>query len=130
MNKKMKIIASLIAVLFIACLFYIAAKTITKYTGYAIFENKLDKFAKCLTEEGNMIYMSSVDCNNCEIQKKLFASSWKYVNATDCDNEEYSGKAGCLAIKVTQEPTWLLKGNLRSGGKDLAVLSNITGCEL
>ena len=129
MDKRNRLFIIIAIIVLIISLYFIS-QAITKYTGYAIMNNNLDNFAKCLTEKDSIIYFSSIDCENCLVQKEMFGSSWRAINVTNCDDKKYQDKAGCITIKVTREPTWLLNNRLVSGGKDLQTLSNITQCTL
>ena len=130
MNKRIKILVSIGVIVVIATLFYFVSQAITKSTGYTVGDNRINEFASCLTEKGSIIYVYSVDCEACNKQKSLFGDSWKYLNVINCETNENSGEAGCLVIKVTQQPTWFLNNRMRSGEKSLELLSNITGCVL
>ena len=47
---------------------------------------KLDDFAKCLTQKSVVMY-GAYWCPHCQAQKKLFGSSFKYVNYVECTKD-------------------------------------------
>ena len=87
---------------------------------------KLDNFAKCLSEKGVAMYGASW-CSHCQNQKKLFGSSWQYVNYVEC--AAGSGQAqACKQKGITGYPTWDISGELLPGEITLQALSEKTGC--
>ena len=94
------------------------------FTGKTVEEAKLDKFAQDLTAAGLTMYGTSW-CSHCQNQKKLFDSSFKYINYVDCDKD-----SGICAIEgIKGYPTWKINGESYPGEKslqDLARLANVT----
>ena len=92
---------------------------------------KYDEFAKCLTEKDVKMY-GAYWCSHCQAQKKLFGSSWQYVNYVECSlpggqaQTEY-----CKTQGVSGYPTWEFGDKTRLEGEatfeDLAARS---GCAL
>ena len=85
----------------------------------------LDCFAKCLTEEGFVIYTLPT-CGHCKQQKELFGESFQYLNHVDCyENSQY-----CVDKGVRYVPTWEIYGELIDGLLTLEELSEKSGCDL
>lgn len=129
MNKKVKLVVSILAIIVVALVLFFVTHAITKNTGYVVRDDRLDNFAGCIASKGNAVYIES-DCPICQTQKELFGSAWDRLNVTSCDSEENSEEAGCIGIRISQEPTWYLNGRYRSGFKNLETLSGITNCSL
>ncbi|MBT3395267.1 hypothetical protein HOA59_02360 [archaeon] len=90
-------------VLFIAII--VAALTLTQInniTGATIIKERTNT-AKCLAEEGAALYITK-NCPICEEQKRIFGTSFRYINYVDCSkNEENCKKTG-----ITSYPTWII----------------------
>jgi len=85
----------------------------------------LDKFAKCLTENGATIYVSKY-CGHCEHQKEMFGESFEYVNSVECtENQEL-----CQQMGIEGVPTWIINGKSYTGVQSFETLSSLTGCSL
>ena len=84
-----------------------------------------DTFAKCLTEKDITMY-GTERCTYCKAQKKLFGSSFQYVDYIDCDRY----KDECLRAGVSGYPTWNINGQNYPGEMQLARLASLSGCEL
>ena len=119
--KKQTIILISIGILILAVLFYnIIRKTTT------IESKQYNNFAECLTERG--FIMAGTDwCPHCQNQKAMFGESFKHIDYRDCDiHKEY-----CIEQGVKGYPTWILPdGTLSPGVKQLAQLSQMSGCSL
>ena len=98
---------------------------------YALFKSKnsevwqYDAFAQCLTDSGVKMYGTEW-CSHCKNQKKLFESSFEFINYIDCDKN----KETCLIEGVQGYPTWKLNGESYTGEQSLEALANISGCKL
>lgn len=102
MGKKAWIFAITIIALLVV---YFLASSIT---GFTIFDKagKYDDFAKALTEKGVKMY-GAYWCSHCANQKKLFGSSFKYVNYVECSLPNAAGQtAACTAAGIQSYPTW------------------------
>ena len=87
--------------------------------------NNLDKFAKCLTDKGAILYASKY-CVHCKNQKELFGDSLKYINQVECtENQELCENKGIQGV-----PTWIIDGKSYVGVQSLETLSSVTGCPL
>ena len=88
----------------------------------------LDKFAKCLTDNGAVFYGANW-CPHCKAQKEMFGDSVVYVNYVDCASD--SNKEKCNNAGIEAYPTWKFKdGSQLLGGQDFKTLSEKTGCAL
>jgi|SRR3990167_5021094 len=86
---------------------------------------KYDAFAKCLTNSSLKMYGTEW-CPHCQNQKKLFGSSFQYINYINCDK---NGET-CLIEGVEGYPTWKINEESYQGEQTLENLAQITGCEL
>ena len=92
---------------------------------------KYDDFAKCLSEKGVKMY-GAYWCSHCLNQKKMFGSSWKYVNYIECDPRgDDSDPEACKAAGVNGFPTWIFQDGTKNEGEiSLRELSLKTDCVL
>ena len=90
-----------------------------------------DDFAKCLTESDVKMY-GAFWCSHCQNQKKLFGSSWQYVNYVECSLPGGQGQTEfCSNQGIEGYPTWEFKDGSRLGGEvSFNVLSEKSGCAL
>ncbi|RMF07355.1 hypothetical protein D6764_00055 [Candidatus Woesearchaeota archaeon] len=87
---------------------------------------KFDDLAKCLSEKGTVMYGTEW-CPHCKEQKKMFGSSFQYVNYVDCDRQRET----CLREGVKGYPTWkFADGSTAEGTTSLYTLSQRSGCTL
>ena len=86
---------------------------------------KYDVFAQCLTGTGLKMYGTDW-CPHCQNQKKLFGSSFKYIDYINCDKKQET----CLIEGVEGYPTWKINEESYQGEQTLENLAQITGCEL
>ena len=85
----------------------------------------LDKFAKCLSEKGAVVYVSQY-CGHCKNQKDMFGDSFKYVNSVECtENQDLCQENGISGV-----PTWIINGLPYAGEQSFERLSELTGCPL
>jgi thioredoxin-related protein len=81
------------------------------------------KFAICLMEKGVIMY--GVDtCEYCQIQKKMFGSSFEKINYINCDFEQEI----CQAKAITKYPVWEISGKQSLGIQTFDQLGSATGC--
>ena len=85
----------------------------------------LDTFAQCLDDKGVVMYGTDW-CPHCQNQKKLFGSSFDYIEFVDCDYN----KEECLRNLVNGYPTWKINGQNYAGEQPLEALASYSGCEL
>lgn len=99
------------------------------FGSYQIFKAKPDtnyeKFAKCLSEKGFIMYGSKY-CHFCQEQKKNFREGWKYVNYVECTKEQQK----CTDLGISAIPLWMSKtGERYVGFQTFKTLSEISNCE-
>lgn len=119
MGMKLRIILIVLALVVLSIIGY------KSVTGWFVTPGNYDDFAKCLTNKGVMMYGSKY-CPHCANQKKMFGSSFKYINYVECaDNPQ-----PCIEKGVQAVPAWLINGNLYIGEKTIEELSSLSGCKL
>ena len=113
--------AAVLAVLVIVCAFQPACSA----------ENKLDAFAKCLSQKKATMYGVSW-CPHCADQKELFGTSFQYVTYVDCAIPGTKTETDqCKALSIKHTPTWIFRdGSRLEGTIPLDKLSQQTGCKL
>lgn len=84
-----------------------------------------DALAKCLSEKNVTMYGTEW-CTHCQAQKKMFGSSFQYINFIDCD----ASKDICDREGITVYPTWDIGGHKVSGEMKADALSKLTGCPI
>jgi hypothetical protein len=119
MKKKYWIIGSI--VLIIILFFALNGSSTGQY----------DEFAQCLTTKEAKMF-GAFWCPHCQDQKKLFGSSWKYINYIECSSPDRSSQLQiCKVANIEGYPTWEFQDGTRiSGLVTLKQLSSITGCPL
>lgn len=89
-------------------------------------EEKLDAFAKCLTEREITMYGADW-CPHCLNEKKAFGKSFRLVKYVECPNEPQK----CIDAGINGYPTWIFSdGRKLEGEQGLEKLSRESGCEL
>lgn len=87
--------------------------------------SSLDRFAMCLTE--SEVKMLGVDyCPSCQNQKKIFGSSFEYIDYINCD----FNKESCQELGIKFYPSWEINGKIYPGVKSIVDLKNLSGCSL
>ncbi len=107
----------LVIILVLFGAFYIY-KTITEKE----VKGQYDDLAKYLTEQGVKMYGTEW-CPHCKTQKKLFESSFQYINYIDCDKN----KNECFTNGITGYPTWKINNQTYPGGLSLERLAQLSG---
>ena len=79
-----------------------------------------DKFAKCLTEKGAVMYGAMDWCKYTQAQKGMFGKSFKYINY-----HEYTEMPG-----VKKTPTWIINSQWHENVQSFDKLAAATGCQL
>ncbi len=92
---------------------------------------KYDGFAQCLNDNGAVMY-GAYWCPHCQAQKKLFGSSWDYVNYVECSLPNGNGQTQiCIDEGITGYPVWkFADGTEISGELSLEQLGSFTDCSL
>ena len=66
-------------------------------------------------------------CSHCQNTKKMFGSSFQYVNYVECTVQTQK----CIDQKIEAYPTWVFSETSREVGEmPLEKLSQISGCSL
>lgn len=98
-------------------------------TSYVIVRNKplpnYDEFAQCLTEKGAVMY-GTYWCKYCNLQKKEFGDSFRYINYIECSEKPDE----CTEKGIDGFPTWIINDQKYEGRQPLQKLSSITKCKL
>jgi glutaredoxin len=104
--------------------------------GYLIFaggarydQDDMDEFARCLTENGVVMY-GAFWCPHCAKTKKKFGSSFKYINYVECDprgDDEQSEL--CIEKEIDKYDTWEFgDGSRIISEPSFEILSGKSGC--
>ena len=90
-----------------------------------------DQFAQCLADQGLKMY-GAFWCSACSSQKKLFGSSFQYVDYIECDDRDPSGKGQaelCKEKNIESYPTWTYTdGRKWVGVQTFEKLGSIANC--
>lgn len=121
METKYQVLIALVAVLLLVAGFITATKWISKTTGYSVSEEENVAIAQCLSSKGAIAYGLET-CTNCQNQKELFDSAFRFVNYVDCASQEDS----CSNLESV--PAWKINNKIYYGSKELSDLARIAGC--
>ncbi|MBC8500395.1 MAG: hypothetical protein ISS25_03770 [Nanoarchaeota archaeon] len=110
-------------VLLVPMLFLLAACA-SKYP-----QEEVDRFAKCLTENKVVMY-GTFWCPKCAKQKKMFGTSFQYIQYIECDPRgENEQSELCIEKKVEKYPDWEFIDESRMVGiLSFEELSEKSGC--
>jgi len=89
-------------------------------TGKAV-QSQYDEFSKYMTEQGVVRYGTEW-CPHCKNQKKLFGSSFQYINYTDCDKN----KKVCTEALISGYPTWKINNQTYPGVQSIERLAQLS----
>ncbi|MDO8435979.1 MAG: hypothetical protein Q7S82_01145 [bacterium] len=125
MDKKTKIFLSLVIVAIIA------AGGIFLFTKTGKGPDKMEEFAKCLTEKKAVFY-GAFWCSHCQNQKTMFGNSEKFLPYVECSTPDGKGQvSACQEKQIQGYPTWEFQdGSRESGEVSLGALAEKTGCVL
>ena len=92
---------------------------------------RLDEFARCVTESGAVFY-GTYWCPQCTRQRELFGRSDHYIRYVECATEgSDEPKRVCKKAGIKSYPTWEFGDGTRSTGRQsLERLASKTGCTL
>lgn len=93
---------------------------------------EIEKFAKCLTEKGTVMY-GAFWCPHCAKTKKKFGNSFQYINYVECDPRgENEQSELCIEKNIERYDTWEFSDGSRddNGEPSFEFLSSKTGCTL
>lgn len=108
-SSKYIVIGIIIIVIIAAAIFI--GKNNTSYS-----RESIDSFAKCLTEKGTLMY-GTFWCPKCAEQKKMFGSSFQFVDYVECDARgENEQSQLCIEKNVEKYPDWQFSDNSRLVG--------------
>lgn len=96
----------------------------------ANISSPLDSFAQCLSDENVKMYGADW-CSHCQNQKKLFGTSFKFINYIECADPSNSRKQmqACTDADISGYPTWIFSDNQRIEGEvTFDRLAEKTGC--
>ncbi len=121
METKYKVILSFVILVLIVAGLYIFTDWFSKVTGYLLGEEETVKLARCLDKKNSEFY-DSINCVDCEKQRKLFGKAMKFITIVDCgENKE-------LCKNIREVPAWYIDKNIYYGYKDINELKDISGC--
>lgn len=92
----------------------------------------MDRFAKCLTDKGAVMY-GMFWCDHCREQKEKFGDSVKYIHYVECVTPEAprTPTAECKAQGIKHTPTWIFAdGEHVEGVMGLDQLAMKTHCKM
>jgi len=96
-------------------------------------KNKLDDFARCLTDKKAAMY-GAFYCEHCKEQKDLFGDAAQYLPYVECvEKGTRKITEQCKALGIRRTPTWIFEqSGDRIEGKVLSLqeLSQKSGCRL
>jgi len=101
---------------------------------YASRQDKLESFAKCLSEKGYLMY-SSFTCSRCRAQRKNFGEAFEYIKEIECNPTATNTQVElCLEKKIRKTPTWIQEVNGQElkrleGYQLLEILASSSGCD-
>ena len=100
------------------------------YLGKMHGEQRVDRFAQCLTDKGTRMY-GLFWCPHCEEQKKAFGASFRNIHYIECGTQDHKEQPQCIQDHVINFPTWQFENGERyEGDLPLADLGAKTGCSL
>lgn len=122
-NAKFKIIFTfLIIILIFVFLFLI----LDWKSGKNFNNNKIESFAKCLTDKKITMYGAEW-CSHCQEEKTNFGEAFKYVLYVECSENTKE----CLELDIQGYPTWIFPdGKKLEGYQGLKKMSQESGCVL
>ncbi len=95
-----------------------------------IDNEKLDVFAKCISESGADMY-GAYWCGHCNDQKEMFGKSAELLPYNECSTTEGEQTEVCKDAGISLYPTWILAdGQKITGRLSFEKLSDYTGCKL
>jgi len=106
--------------------FYLVTSTITKFTGYSIFETFKEKeFKKCLQEKNIILYINSQS----PTKTLNYLRTSDYLRSVEVNNC-FLDKSYCDNEGIDFYPTWDINGKKVEGDISVDDLSDVSGCVL
>ncbi len=89
----------------------------------------VDAFAQCLTEKGTVMY-GAFWCPHCARTKKMFGSSFRYIEYVECDPRGENEQAElCIAKEIDKYDTWeFADGSRVISEPSFQTLADKSGC--
>jgi hypothetical protein len=126
MAKDVFLVSVLMSILIVVILIF--GFNLTGYiTGFFIAgpDQDIEGFAKCLTENGAVLY-TSPGHPRCNEQKEMFGEAMKHIENVDC----FADPNVCSENGIQVVPTWIIKNERYEGVQSFERLSGLTGCSL
>ena len=101
----------------IAAVILLAIASIPVYS-YYFTPGPFDDFAKCLKENGAVMYGADF-CQYTKGQRAMFGKSMKHINYQEFTEGE----------DITVTPTWIIKGERIENAQSFEALAKLTGCK-
>ena len=120
----MKISKNLLIIVMII-LAVIVMTFVVRYLSYKNYDN----LAKCLTQKGVKMY-GAYWCPHCIAQKKMFGSSWQYMDYVECEVANSREQAEvCQQVGIGSYPTWVFPEGQRIE-REISIdnLAKLSGC--
>jgi len=129
MEKKQKIVVSIVVILAIAVIFLFITRAISTHTGYVVKDTNIESLAKCLSENNVKMY-GAFWCGHCQNQKSLFEGNLESMNIyVECDPRGDNSQTDlCLDKGIRVYPTWEINGQLYTGEKSFSQLAELSQC--
>jgi len=80
--------------------------------------------AKCIGNHSKLYVQYG--CPHCADQEAMFGNNLKYLNYTDCFQNESRQK--CIDANITHIPSWIINDKKYEGVMSIPELQNLTGC--
>ncbi len=121
MEKRGKVILTIIVIAILVGVFYLFTQFITSSTGYAIFSDEKGEVMHCLRTK-NVVFYSSMTCPGCEDQKKVLGGTLVGVKEVVCAVD----RSNCMDVEIV--PAWKIDGNYYYGVKSVQDLRTLSRC--
>lgn len=121
MKRKTKLLATFAVLVILIGGLYMFTDWFSKITGYFAGEDEKTRLAQCLDGK-NVEFYTTTYCADCEKQKELFKSAFKFVNQVEC------GRDISLCPGVKTLPAWYINKTVEYGFKNLTELQQLSGC--
>lgn len=94
-------------------------------------QEELDKFAKCITESGAVMY-GAFWCPHCARTKKSFGSAFNHIKYVECDPRGDNEQSElCIEEGIDKYDTWrFADGSELVSEPEFSALSEKTGCPM
>jgi len=128
MERKIKVLLTLLTLILIAFTFYFISYIITKYTGYTItgkiVYSKQEKMmlGECLRDKEVKLYCSSLSLN-CQRQMSKLGLIRNYLDYIECSKNFEE----CEGLNL---PSWRIGNKIYYGIYDLDKLAKISNCKI